>query len=238
MAVIFPVCPVCGVKPVVEEKSPRLFGVLGHAEKIMCSNKHCGAVFEQKGPSTFRLVPSARFENIYEGMSLTHKEWKRIAKGGFSDEEREMKKIKNGELPKLDPSELDIMIKKNEAAHAKGAVEYYEERMVRHHSGSYAGPSIRVAKGVSWRMGGYKGKSTSAPEIRHIDTGVMVLTSRRIIFTGEYKSWSIPLKKIMSVKQAGDNMLQITKEGRSKAFYITCNAPVVKILIKAAVRNL
>ncbi len=236
--VVLEKCPVCRRAPVKSVFVKELFGILGTREKIQCQNKNCGATFERKEAGTLRLIPSARFVNRYEGEVLTIREWRRIADGGLSDAEEQLAKIKKGELPTIPAEQLDIILKKGEVAHLQGTVEYWEERMVRRHAGSFGGPSFRIAKGVYWRMGRYSGSSRSYPELRHIDTGNLVLTSKRLVFTGELNSFTIPLAKIASLKMNGKSDLVINKEGKSKPFHIICNAEFLKVFILGAVSNL
>lgn len=235
--VLFEKCPVCETGKVKKTTVKGFLSLLGTKEKIQCDNRKCGATWERKGTNEFGLVPSARFVNRYEGETLTLREWKRIAEGGLSDAEEQLEEIKSGNLPIVPAEQLDIILKRSEVAHLQGQVEYWEERMVRKHAGYYGGPSFRVAKGISWRMGGFKGQSRSYPELRHVDTGNMVLTSQRLIFTGQFKSFTIPLNKIVSLKVKGKGDLEISKEGREKSYHLFCNADLVKLFILGAIKK-
>lgn len=236
--IIFEKCPVCKQAKVKESVVKGFLGLLGTKEKIQCENKKCGATWERKGANGLRLIPSARFVNKYEGETLILREWKGIAEGGMSDSEEQLEKIRRGELSVIPSEQLDIILKKNEVAHIQGQVEYWEERMVRKHAGYYGGPSFRVAKGVSWRMGGFKGQSRSYPELRHVDTGNMVLTSQRLTFTGQFKSFAVPLNKIVSLKVKDKTDLEIGREKREKSYHLICNAEYLKLLILGALKNL
>ena len=93
-----------------------------------------------------------------------------------------------------------------------------EPRAVRTYRGGYAGPSIRVAKGVSLRFGGYRGSSESHDELRSIDQGTLVLTRKRIMFVGAGRTSSVPLEKIIGV-EGFDHMLQLHRDGKQKVEY-------------------
>jgi len=90
-----------------------------------------------------------------------------------------------------------------------------EPRAVRAYRGSYTGQSIRVAKGVSFRIGGYRGSSESHDELRSIDQGTLVLTSQRLIFIGAKRTSSVPLEKIVDI-EGYDEGLRLHRQGKEK----------------------
>ena len=50
--------------------------------------------------------------------------------------------------------------------------------------GSWGGPTIRVAKGLSFRLGSSESTSESNQEIRNVDQGTLVITNERLEFIG------------------------------------------------------
>jgi hypothetical protein len=56
-------------------------------------------------------------------------------------------------------------------------VELMEARAVRYSRGGSSGSSVRIMKGVSIRVGGYAGSSTSVDELTTIDQGTLVVTT-------------------------------------------------------------
>jgi hypothetical protein len=93
-----------------------------------------------------------------------------------------------------------------------------EPRAVRVSRGHYSGQSIRVAKGVSLRVGGYRGSSESHDELRSIDQGTLVVTSQRLVFTGAMRTSSVPLEKIVDV-EGYDDGLELHRQGKEKVEY-------------------
>jgi hypothetical protein len=93
-----------------------------------------------------------------------------------------------------------------------------EPRAVRTYRGGYAGPSIRVAKGVSFRFGGYRGSSESHDEMRSIDRGTLVLTSQRLMFIGAGRTSSVALEKIIRV-EGFNYTLQLHRDGKQRVEY-------------------
>jgi len=77
-------------------------------------------------------------------------------------------------------------------------VEYYEERKRTTYSGGYSGVSVRVAKGLYYRTGGFRGNPIVTSQTVHVDTGILGVTDKHIYFTGAAKSFRVPYQKIVS----------------------------------------
>lgn len=75
-----------------------------------------------------------------------------------------------------------------------------ETRSIRDTQARYGGTSLRVAKGVSLRLGVAKARSESHDELRVIDTGILSLTSRRMVFSGTKKTVTTELTDIISLE--------------------------------------
>ncbi len=85
-------------------------------------------------------------------------------------------------------------------------VEYFEEKTRRHYEGGHQGLSIKIAKGVYYRAGAFKGYPVEKTEIVPIDTGLMGITNKHIYFTGNRKSFRIRYNKIVSFKPYDDGI--------------------------------
>ena len=108
------------------------------------------------------------------------------------------------------------------------SIQYCEERSVKV-KGGYQGFSVRVMKGVSYRFGGFE--ATSEKRVIPIDEGNLILTNKRIIFSGESKSNDYPLSKIVTIDPLEDGVL-INKSGKQKMeYYIGTNNVTTKIVI-------
>jgi len=85
-------------------------------------------------------------------------------------------------------------------------VEYYEEKTRRHFAGGHHGLSIRVAKGVYYRAGVFKGYPVEKTEIVPIDIGVMGVTNKHIYFMGDSKSFRVKYDKIVTFTPYDDGI--------------------------------
>ena len=123
------------------------------------------------------------------------------------------------EVKNLPVITVDIILKKQEEAYFNTQVTFYEERARRVYQGGSRGASIRMAKGISFRVGSNKGDSVSEDYLKEIDTGEFILSNKRIIFVGGSKSWNISLAKLMRVQEVtmnGSPALSLSTETASK----------------------
>jgi len=221
-------CPVCKSGKLLLITKKKLFGLV-NAEKFECDS--CGAVFRPKGDK-YKLTKVTDTSNIiwreYGNRLLTEREWKNIAYGGMSDAKQKeadmeywMTQLKEGNIPILMGGEAPILLKKKEELiFGLPNIFLWEPRAVRRTTGGYGGPSFRVAKGVYFRVGGFRAKSESDEELRTIDQGSLTLTNKRLVFSGAKRTINIDLRKIVSVEPYSDG-IAIRREGKEKTQYFT-----------------
>jgi hypothetical protein len=80
--------------------------------------------------------------------------------------------------------------------------QYFEEkiRTQKSYVGGYQGVSLRIMKGVYYRVGSFKGHPvvSTTTSMEHIDTGILGITDKHLYFLGSRNSFRIPYKKIVS----------------------------------------
>lgn len=81
---------------------------------------------------------------------------------------------------------------------------YLEDKTRRTYVGGSRGISVRVMKGVYYRVGSFKGKALETTERVHVDDGWVVITDKNIYFSGSKKSVRVPYKKIISFEPFSD----------------------------------
>lgn len=91
-------------------------------------------------------------------------------------------------------------------------VKFYEQRTNTQYQGGYSGVSIRVAKGLYYRTGGFKGHPVKTDEMKYIDTGIFGLTNKHVYFASSVKNIRIPLAKIITINPY-ENAVGIQKDG-------------------------
>lgn len=77
-------------------------------------------------------------------------------------------------------------------------VKYYEQKTRRHYEGGSHGVSIRVAKGLYFRTGGFKAHPVETTETVHVDNGILGVTNKHVYFAGSVKSFRVAYPKIVS----------------------------------------
>lgn len=126
--------------------------------------------------------------------------------------------IKNGKLPVL---AADILLKKGELCHFEVPCDLVEERNRTRYVGGSQGVSFRIAKGVYYRVGGFKGERVVDTYKQVTDSGTLYITNKRVVFTGTKKNVTYPLNKIVNfVKYRDAVQFQKENEDRPKYFLI------------------
>lgn len=83
-------------------------------------------------------------------------------------------------------------------------VKYYEVRSRTSYSGGYSGMSVRVAKGLYYRTGSFRGNPIVTSEATHAGTGILGITTKHIYFAGGQKAFRVPYQKIVSFTPYSD----------------------------------
>jgi len=126
------------------------------------------------------------------------------------------------ELPetKLEANGFNVILKKGEKIHFAGSATLKELKTVSlGYSGGSRGVSIRIMKGVSYRVGGHRGHMVKEDVWKETSRDALLITNQRLFLTpfSGFKPLSIPLNKILSY-QIYENGIEVYKEGREKSY--------------------
>lgn len=80
-------------------------------------------------------------------------------------------------------------------------VDFLEDRVRRKTVGGSQGMSFRIAKGVYYRVGGFKAESVATTERVLVDNGYLAVTNAALYFVSATKSVRVPYNKIVSFDQ-------------------------------------
>ena len=128
----------------------------------------------------------------------------------------------------LRPVATNLNLQRGERAFYFGPSALHETRAVREYVSASSG--FKVAKGVY--VGGTKGRSVSTQEWNRIAAGTLTITDKRIVFTGDGESRTVPLSKLMSLGASVDGV-EIAVEGRQKSMRFEApNSLIVQGIIK------
>jgi len=84
-------------------------------------------------------------------------------------------------------------------------VEYHRTETGSEYVGGNSGFSIRVAKGLTWRVGSFKGKRVQRREVKFVDTGIVGVTTRHIYFSGDFSKFRVPLEDFIEFSAVDEN---------------------------------
>ena len=85
-------------------------------------------------------------------------------------------------------------------------VKYYEDRKRREYKGGHHGVSIRLAKGLYYRVGTFKRHPVETTETVAVGSGPLAITNRHLYFAGSEKTFRIRHDKIVSVQPYEDGV--------------------------------
>lgn len=109
-----------------------------------------------------------------------------------------------------------LMLQGGERVHWSEAGSITEVRVIgRRYVGGSSGMSFRIAKGVSYRVGGYRGHSVSERGIVPVSRGALILTDQRILFNGDGKTFMAKWRDILGFQFFKDGA-QISFKTRSQ----------------------
>lgn len=91
-------------------------------------------------------------------------------------------------------------------------VQFYQQTTRTQYQGGYSGVSVRVAKGVYYRTGGFKGNPVKIEEMKYMDTGLFALTNKHVYFSSSSKNLRLPLNKIITMDPYEDG-IGLQKDG-------------------------
>jgi hypothetical protein len=146
-------------------------------------------------------------------------------------------RMNDGRLPQL--AVAKILLKKGETAHMEIQANLMKEVVDRETRGSYSGMSFRVAKGVRFSTGGYRGMSVVVgSHIEVADQGPLTLTSMRAVFCGLRKTVELPYSKLLSVNVFNDGIQFQMSNRQSAPLFKVPDGRVAAAVVNAAYQRL
>ena len=108
--------------------------------------------------------------------------------------------------------DLPFVLQRNESLYyAAGNVKVYETHTETKYQAGSRGVSIRLAKGLSYRVGNSRGKRISEDRQRCIGRGAVAVSSKHVYYYVGDQSVRVPLQKIVSVTLTGSE-IEFVKE--------------------------
>ena len=116
----------------------------------------------------------------------------------------------------LEHIQTSIILKNDEIAFLECKTTLLETKSVRYFQSGSVG--YRLTKRIY--LGSRSGTSHNQDELKHIDTGTLTLTNKRLVFTGLTNSRNIQISKLIAVNFFIDS-IKVTTENRQKSLIFT-----------------
>jgi hypothetical protein len=157
-----------------------------------------------------------RVEQYLEGLPIDPDEVQRSGLAGTIVKASLLRSISEGTIPEPRitlEGDLPFLFQKSEKLlFVFPNVEYLEQRTRTEYQGRSQGVSIRIAKGVYYRTGSFKGHPVQVSELQSQGRGIVAVTTKHLYFGSSMTSFKIPFTKIVSLQTFSDG-IQIQKDG-------------------------
>ena len=106
-----------------------------------------------------------------------------------------------GNLPEIAAS---VNLQRGEVAHWEGPVTWKHLKTRRQRVAGTRAQSVRIAKGVSFKVGGTSGRTEEWQDLQTVDVGKAIITSKRLLFVGAQKNLNVKHDKILDLEVYSD----------------------------------
>jgi hypothetical protein len=139
--------------------------------------------------------------------------------------------IENGRAPTYD---VPITLQRGERCHFVSSADWYELRTktVRVNYSGFS-TSIRICKGVRYRVGTVTPQRVTRDELTHLDRGTVYFTNKRVIFDGERKNTAIRHSALIGFRSYADGVVLEKATGKSPHLILTGDAEVAAVTLGA-----
>lgn len=130
---------------------------------------------------------------------------------------------------------LSVVLKRDEALQWYfNGVTLHETRTKTSYVGGSQGISVRLIKGVSCRVGAYKGQRVQTSELVAIGEGDLAVTTTAVYFAGSVASKKVPLSSIVSVNAYSDGIMVAPSRGKPQVYLLDDPMFAANLILKAA----
>jgi hypothetical protein len=141
-------------------------------------------------------------------------------------------RTENGDLPSVTAPELSLG--EGEVCHLAVRSERYEPRGNGDTSESEGVVSVRIARGVYYRVGTASDERMNRTWLVRGDVGQLFVTSTRVVFTGAQGSVSFPLRDISSYQVYADGIVLERRSGHGPWFTMEGDVELAAVILGAA----
>jgi hypothetical protein len=140
-------------------------------------------------------------------------------------------RVEHGDIPVVDVS---IVPQRGERCHFVCHGQWLEYRKQTRTTGYYnSGVSIRVARGLYYRVGASRPQHITTEGLTEIDRGTLYLTNKRVLFDGATRNWSVRWASIIAFHACSDGIVLEKGTGRSPHLVLDGDAELAAVLCGA-----
>jgi len=144
-------------------------------------------------------------------------------------------RIESGEFPIIRAS---VQLHDDELCHFVAAARWLESRSRTFASSHYApDPTVRVPRGMAYRVGAVRLRRLTVDELAEVDTGTLYLTSQRVIFQGTDHSFAQGLDALQSVDVFADGIAFARDADRHPHLVLDDQAEAAAVLLTSLLRE-
>ncbi len=134
-----------------------------------------------------------------------------VGEAAFSklNQGRMLRAVLNGEMPTVDLSGAHIPFNLQKSEKLLWLVpdtEYYKEITRTHRAGGSQGVSVRIMRGVYYRVGGFKSRPVHTTSTEHLDSGLLGVTTKHLYFFGGSKRFRVAYSKVVAFEHFSDGI--------------------------------
>lgn len=141
-------------------------------------------------------------------------------------------RIENGDLPSVAAEKVPLDA--NEICHSITPAERYDRRGVE--TGDPGGEgivSVRIARGVYYRVGTVSDAPINRLPLRRVDGGRLLITSQRVLFDGTQERVAWPLRAIASYQVHADGIVLEPRSGSGPTFTFDGDVELTAVILGA-----
>lgn len=104
---------------------------------------------------------------------------------------------------------------------------YLIDSLERSRRGTGDGFSIPLGHGIRYHIGGFESHPVEMQKLKQVDRGMLCLTTKNLHFQGQHKAFSLPYKKILSVRpySEGIGLFRKRVDAKQEIFLTGTNTP-------------
>lgn len=130
---------------------------------------------------------------------------------------------------------LPIVLKRSETIQwLFNVVTLRQPKTSYHYEGGSHGVSIRLMKGLSYRVGSHRGQRVATTEMVDVGSGALAVTDNALYFMGGVGSKRTPLTSVVSVDGFDDGVIVTPSRGKQQVFLMSDGMFAANLILKSA----